>query len=774
MEEKKIETQKDEKQSDVGGYIQLEEKNSIKFTSIESSPCTTACPVGTNVKSYVSLIAAGKFSEALEVIRKTNPFPGICGRVCPHPCEEKCNRNDIDKPVSIAALKRFLADYELQRGIIPLYKKMDKKSGKVAIVGSGPAGLTCAADLARLGYSVVVYEALPVPGGLLAVGIPEYRLPKDVLNVEIDAIKNLGIEIVLNTKIGDSIKLTDLKKQYNAVFIATGAHKPVLLGIPGEQDIKEGIINWMDLLKDSALNNAEKPGDDVIVIGGGNSAIDSARVALRLGAKKVTILYRRSREQMPAFSEEVDAVEEEGINLQLLCAPVKLIHNDGKLIGIECMRMKLGELDESNRAKPVPIEHSQFIMPCDTIISAIGQKIDDSVIQDFPLKLSRRNLIKADPLSLATSGDGIFAGGDVIAGPASVIEAIAAGHRAAESIHHYISGIPLPQHAKEKQKQELTIQMPKAAISHRREPQRVPLTARKRSFIEIDEVYTQKQAIEEAQRCLRCGFCNECESCVSICEKKQALIEPQNQTLEERLMGNLKLIRITSDIHHNLEEREDIPVIFNNEPFTLSPFTARVKSEQCRGCGLCEETCGFAAIRVVYRQNGIFSAQVNNTMCRGCGSCVSVCPTNAIDQAFFTHNKLAFHISEIIAHDQQKIVHFSCHWNAENGFSFEQKNAWKIPVMCSGRITSGEILKTFEQGATGVLIHCCKDGNCHYSFGCDVAKLNFDKVYAILDLLGIKKERMEILHADQDVEKKIENFMNTIKTLGPIWKGEEK
>ena len=316
-------------------HIQTKERKQLHLSPIPPSPCTVECPLDTNVKAYVSLIAAGKFEQALDVVRRTNPFPGICGRVCPHPCESMCRRKEIDDPVSIAALKRFLADYELRRGAIPKLVKTGNERGRVAVVGAGPAGLTCGADLARLGYDVKVFEALSIPGGMMVAGIPAYRLPREIVRVEIEAIEALGVKIVLNTRIGDKLTVTNLVKDYDAVFIAPGAQASRSLAIPGTEKITEGMIDWVAFLREAALGAGKYPGSSVVVVGGGNTAVDSARTALRLGAKQVRILYRRSRREMPAFEDEIIDAEEEGIRIEYLSAPKRLVHEHGRRTSAE-------------------------------------------------------------------------------------------------------------------------------------------------------------------------------------------------------------------------------------------------------------------------------------------------------------------------------------------------------------------------------------------------------------------------------------------------------
>jgi len=408
----------------------------------ETPPCSLACPAGIDVRRYVSLIAEGKFAEAIAVVRERNPLPSVCGRVCPHPCEAACNRGLVDEPIAIEALKRFVADYEIalrERGEFTYPKPKEKNGFKVAVVGSGPAGLTCAHDLALMGYQVVIFEKEKVAGGMMYLGIPEFRLPRDVLAHDIEYIEKLGVEIRLNTPIGPDLSLDDLFEQgFSAIFIATGAYEGYKLGVPGEEEYS-GVVDCIKFLREVNLGRKEKPGDKVVVIGGGNSAIDAARVALRLGASEVTILYRRSRKEMPANPWEVIEAEREGVRIHFLAAPTRILGKDGKVTGMECVRMELGKLDASGRRRPVPIPGSEFTISCDFIIPAISQQPDVSFLgEDHGLEISRWNSIEVDPGTMATARPGVFAGGDVVTGPRTVVEAIAAGHKAAKGIDRYI------------------------------------------------------------------------------------------------------------------------------------------------------------------------------------------------------------------------------------------------------------------------------------------------------------------------------------------------
>jgi len=404
--------------------------------------CQEACPVNLDIRKYVALIADGKPLESLAKIRERLPLPGSIGRICPHPCETACNRQYLDEALSICFLKRFVADVELNEDTDPVYETPEKKiPGKIAIIGAGPAGLTCAHDLARLGYEhIKIYEALPVPGGYLWVGIPEYRLPKKLLQREVDLICNMGIEIQYNTRIGKDVAFEDLKKDNDALFIGAGCHIGLKLRCPGEDEYQgKGIVDCVTFLREQALGTLPEAKGKLIVIGGGNAAIDSARVGWRMGFDEVYILYRRTKKEMPANSWEIDAAEHEGVILQYLAAPVEILGKDGKVTGMKCIKMELGEPDASGRRRPVPIEGSEYVIDAETIVPALSQGADLSFLEEgHDLELSRWNTFEIDEETGATNVPGVFAGGDIVTGPNIAIRAVAGGKRAAEGIHEYL------------------------------------------------------------------------------------------------------------------------------------------------------------------------------------------------------------------------------------------------------------------------------------------------------------------------------------------------
>ncbi|MEA3333527.1 MAG: NAD(P)-binding protein, partial [Pseudomonadota bacterium] len=490
-----------------------------------TAPCKAACPAHISVQGYVALIAQGKYREALELIKRDNPFPVVCGRVCNHPCESACMRQEVDDPVAIMYLKRFVADLDLNEETRFIPEIKESKDKKIAVVGAGPAGLTAAYYLAVEGYQVTVFEALPVAGGMLAVGIPNYRLPQDLLAAEIDIIKSLGVEIKLNTVIGKDISISDLQRDYDALFVGVGSHQGSKLGVDGEA--LDGNIQGIDFLRRVNLGEKLCLGKRVAVIGGGNVAMDAVRTALRTGSEEAFVLYRRTREEMPAADEEIKEALHEGIKMEFLAAPVRIIGDKdkgkkGKVVGIECVRMELGEADESGRRRPVPTEGSEFILDVDAVVPAIGQTSDLSAFTEIDgISLSRWHTIDVDELTFAATDCGIFAGGDAVSGPATVIEAINAGKEAAISINRYLAGQDLKAGRKQKQDWQNNIALPtnyeKLKKETRIRPAELDPETRKTNFDEVVLAYSEEQARKEAEKCLSCGICSECYQCVDVC-----------------------------------------------------------------------------------------------------------------------------------------------------------------------------------------------------------------------------------------------------------------
>jgi NADH-quinone oxidoreductase subunit F len=452
------------------------------------------------------LISQGKYAEGLEIHRQRNPFALVCGRVCPAFCEHRCRRGELDQPIAIRQLKRFMADHELKNPWTPQWTE-EVKNKKVAVVGAGPAGLTAALRLAQWGYKVTVYEAAPVAGGWMALGIPEYRLPRDVLNAEIDNIRRAGVEIVLNTALGRDFTLPDLmdKMGYHAVVLAIGAHSSRRLGVPGED--LDGVIHATVFLKDVALGKPAKiKGKHVAVVGGGNSAIDAARMALRLGATEVHVIYRRTKAEMPAQELEVHEAEEEGIKFHFLTNPARVL-GETKVTGLELQPQELGEFDKSGRRRPVPIEGSGFVMDFDLVIPAIGQSPDRSCLNGDSPDANRDGTFKVGRKQ-ETSRPGIFAAGDAVLGPATVIEAVAQGNQAAMAVDAYLQeGAP---QSKEAWLSYRTLEAAWNAeeFAHAKRPEMPVQAPEKRAcnFQEIELGLDEEVARQEARRCLRCDL----------------------------------------------------------------------------------------------------------------------------------------------------------------------------------------------------------------------------------------------------------------------------
>ena len=502
------------------------------FYEDKTPPCSAACPVGNDIVGFIQRMTEGDFEGAWNLIKEENPFPGICGRVCFHPCESKCNRGAYDEPIAIHALERFVSDFASNSN-----KKIKKvpgvRKGKIAVIGSGPAGMSCTYHLAKLGYDVTVFESSSLAGGMLRTGIPPYRLPKDVLDREISNIAELGVEFRMGMPFGENLKLEDLKN-YQAIFIATGAHQSRGLHIPGEGG--KSVLSGLDLLKKINLSKKVKLGDKIAVIGGGNTAIDVARSVIRMG-KKAIILYRRSKEEMPAFEDEIVDAIEEGVKIRYLVNPIRIQQKDS-MKRLECLRMELGEKDESSRRRPVPISNSNFFIEADNVIIAAGEEIEVSFL---PKGMEKREGIVLTQRDGSTGIKGIFAGGDLTSNQRTVAHAIGSGKKAALAIDCYLKG----KDSEEALRQILIGEGPSISIfrhlhpeerrmnphvvtfeelntdyfepSKRRRESKGVVKKRIKGFGEVTSGFTDGSALEEAERCFSCGTCNGCENCYVFC-----------------------------------------------------------------------------------------------------------------------------------------------------------------------------------------------------------------------------------------------------------------
>lgn len=481
------------------GALYDKEKVDIEKREETLLPCQHGCPAGTDIPRYVRYTAEGRFDDAIAVIREKFPFPHSLGMVCHHPCESECSRGDINEPISIREIKRFVAENDGKKW----KKKLSfaKDSGKkVAIVGAGPAGLTAAWFLRLQGHKVTVFEALPEPGGWLKAGIPDYRLPPELLEKEINDIEEIGVEIKTNNPISSTKSLFD--KGFDAIFLAMGAPKGFSIGLPGEEDSR--VLDGISTLKKINFNEKVNIEGDVAVVGGGNVAIDVARSSLRMDeTNSVTVLYRRTRQEMPAYDHEIEDAIDEGVDMKYLVNPVRVIPKKNK-IQVECVKMNLGEPDVSGRRRPVPIAGSEFILKLDRLIMAIGQQSD--VPSDFGVELSKRGRVVADEESLVTSQEGVYAGGDLVSGPASVIEAVQMGRVAASSIDKYLGGSgEIEQQLTEHDDVSSYLGREEEFADRKRvELRKTPVKDRFPGFKQVEQCMTKDEAIKESERCLRC------------------------------------------------------------------------------------------------------------------------------------------------------------------------------------------------------------------------------------------------------------------------------
>ncbi len=497
----------------------------------EYPPCRLACPAGVDMRSYLYLLREGMKDEAINVLRESLPFPAITGRVCPHPCEAECARREVDEAVNINSLERFAADYRLKEKAQPVRKIY---AAKIAIVGSGPAGLAGAYFMTRMGYPVTVFEAAPVIGGMLRLGIPEYRLPKDVLDAQINYIRDMGVEFKTGVTIGKDMTLEQLKKDYQAVFFAIGNQLSSKLEIKGAE--LDGVLWGLDFLRDVNLKRPAEVRDRVVVIGGGNVAIDVALTVLRLGAKEVKLVCLESREKMPAYEEEIKQAIDEGVGINVSWGPKRILGKGKRVTGIElvcCTKV----FDEQGKFNPSFDEQMSLTLEADMVILAIGQAPDLSLVPRG-MKMTARGTIQVDPLTLETSLPGIFAGGDIVAGTSSVVEAIAAGKKASVSIDRYLKGEDL--RTGRDVKPNRVKHPPKEGIAKmaRQQTPLLPVGQRAGNFREVKTPFNLRTAIVESQRCMTCGSravikypddCQLCLFCERDCPVKAIYVSPERK-----------------------------------------------------------------------------------------------------------------------------------------------------------------------------------------------------------------------------------------------------
>jgi NADH-quinone oxidoreductase subunit F len=474
--------------------------------AIVRAPCQNACPAGVDVPGYVSLIAEKRYNEALRLHRERNPLAAVSARVCFHTCEKKCRRATLDESVSIRGLKRFMTEEEGTIQLPEIRGNGENAKRKVAIIGAGPAGLSCAYFLARLGYKPKIFEAERRPGGMLVQTIPAYRLPREVLAKEVRMIERLGVKIETRKRLGKDFTLKGLRDQgYEAVFIAVGAPHGSRLGIPGEDS--EGVVEAIRFLREYNVKGSVPVGKKVVVIGGGNAAVDAARTAIRLGAESVTILYRRTRGEMPAYAEEIEEAEREGVHLKTLIAPTAIVSQNGHATGVKCRRMTLGDFDRTGRRRPIASVGAEFVVEADQVIAALGQNLDPKEILDgVELSLTQGNYINVNPVTGQASIPWIFSGGDAVTGPASVVWAVGAGEKAAIGIDQYLTG---EKHAFWRTDKEPDVFFDPDADPvpyPRAEIRSIPVAKRRKNFTEVELHMSETVALREAKRCLRCDY----------------------------------------------------------------------------------------------------------------------------------------------------------------------------------------------------------------------------------------------------------------------------
>lgn len=561
-----------------------------------SAPCQLNCPAGIDVPSYIALIGQGRYDEAIDLIRNDNPFPWVCGLVCTNPCESWCQRRYLDKALCIKDLKGLAAKMVMGKGNYRIPEPKDHFDEKIAVIGSGPAGLSAAYFLAWEGYPVTVFESMPEPGGLMMAGIPEFRLPRQVVRREVDAIKAMGVEIVCNTPVGKDLTLDKLRADgYKAFFLGIGAWQGHKLGIEGEDDYPQ-VLSALQFLKDVSFGMKIKPADRVAIVGGGNAAVDAARTCVRLGSQSVSIVYRRTRSEMPAHFEEIIQMAEEGIHVHQLTIPSKVVGSYGKVDFLECVMASLGEPDETGRRRPVAVAGSEYKMPIGAVIAAIGQRPD---VMSYPglgdLELTRKETIKVGLHSQQTNIPDVFAGGDAVTGPATVVQAIGAGKKAARAMHGFLRGDSLQRQVAPRPRgmvPPIIMDYHEKAFIQRQEIPMIDLDRRLHTFDQVELGLDEIAARQEAKRCMRCDICERCGKCVEVCRDKLGV-----SAIKFHHAGESSLI--LKDYVHGLP--------------------------MCIGCGTCVNICPTGALQM--RDNGderlllMCGTVINRIKMQTCVSC---------------------------------------------------------------------------------------------------------------------------------------------------------
>ena len=684
------------------------------------APCSNRCPAGVDAQGYVALIANGKYREAIQLIKQRNPLPLICGRICVRECEIACRRNLIDDPVAINSLKRYISDIDIEEPWIPELKPAN--NNKVAVIGGGPSGLSCAYFLALDGYSVTIFEKLPQLGGMLRYGIPEYRLPKKVLDREIDWILNLGIEVKTNCALGQDFVMDDLlDKNFDAVYLAIGAQKAKKFGIANEEDT-EGVLWGIDFLRNLILDGNKNLKGNVVVIGGGNTALDAARTALRCQAKSVKIVYRRSIHEMPAHPDEIEAARQEGIEFLFLTNPVKIQRSNNKLESIECIKMQLEDDPSGGRPRPVPITGSEFILPCDYMISAIGQDVEITDLKEKEGLALNRNTIQVNQATLETNRSRVFCGGDAVTGPLTAISAIAQGKNAAWSIDHFIKFgqsngrshefISRKENFGEISKYEYA----DFSKSNRNKMPELEIAERIDNFNEVELGFTADQSLNETERCLECG-CLEFNDCILRKYASEYDIDIS------KYAGDVKKYKID-----------------NRHPYiTLDP-------NKCINCGICIRTCSeilkVSAIDFVYRGfktivKPAMEKALTETNCISCGNCIDNCPTGAISE------KMPFKVCGTVKKENHPSICSFCSLGCHLNFKVIDDDFYYVAN------TTPQIKKTTNYG------YLCIRGRFGYRYLLDKNRLTHPAIQS-----GGKEKKVHWQEAIAHTSKKIKKIID--------------
>jgi len=678
-------------------------ENYKELLKLEWPPCRAACPVHTDIRGYLEAIAGGRYSEALATIREVLPFAGVCGRVCHHPCERECRRNDVDAAPHIRNLKRFVAEYDYPEP--PEIEPPVQDKEKVAVIGAGPSGLTAALDLAKLGYKPTVFEKHPVAGGMLATGIPSYRLPREVLQKDIDYILAHGIELKTEVEVGKDITIEKLREDgYKAIIVAVGLSKSVSLPIPGAE--AEGVHLTVPFLREVAFGRKPQIGKDVVIIGGGNVAVDVARCALRLGAERVRMVCLENEEEQPAWPWEIEEAEEEGIETIHRRGPKRIVEENGKVKGIEFKKVTR-VFDEQGRFSPEYDESDVLALECDTVIFSIGQRSDNDFAEGSDIRFTDRGRLVFDNETAQTSARDIFACGEVVTGPGAAVQAVANGHRVAKAVAQYLQGKPIELSEDEpptigKLEERIIKEIPKA---ERVEIPMAPPEERKKNFDQVELGLSEENALYEARRCMNCGAgpvviytkCASCQNCRHVCPF-------------------------------------DIPVVTD---------IARMYSNLCQGCGICATECPANAIIMA----GFEPREIKNRTDEALANLAGAEPKLVV---FASRHRAPAELC--------RGEHPECPAGAQEIY---------MPSLSMLDLT--DILYAFEQGADGVLVLSCGEGGDRYPGVDERIRKRVDRAADLIEETGIDKERLRLVEGVagnvKETDKAISEMLDKLKEI---------